>query len=82
LTSRVGVLLEVKRLGKPDAVKIIEGVWRGLAKEAVEAFIKTANGSVRTLVKLIGRVHQVMTINRLETPDAEVIAAAGEMLIR
>ena len=82
LTSRVGVLLEVKRLGKTDAVKIIEGVWRGLAKETVEAFIKTANGSARTLVKLISRVYQVMGINHVETPDAEVIAAAGEMLMR
>jgi DNA transposition AAA+ family ATPase len=64
LTSRVRVLLEVKRTGKPDAVKIIEGVWSGLAKETVGALVKTANGSVRTLVKLMGRVHQVMGINR------------------
>jgi hypothetical protein len=27
LTSRVGVLLEVKRMGRADAVKIIKGVW-------------------------------------------------------
>jgi DNA transposition AAA+ family ATPase len=82
LTSRVGVLLELKRLTKGDAVKIIEGVWRGLSKETIEAFVKTANGSTRTLVKLMGRVHQVMAINRIETPDAEVITAAGEMLMR
>jgi DNA transposition AAA+ family ATPase len=82
LTGRVGVLLEVKRLGKPDAVKIIESVWRDLAKETVEAFIKTANGSARTLVKLIRRVHQTMAVNHIGTPDAEVIAAAGEMLMR
>ncbi|MDR0877249.1 MAG: hypothetical protein LBN21_04295, partial [Treponema sp.] len=61
---------------------IIAGVWNGVAKEAAEAFIKTANGSVRTLVKLMGRVHQVMGINRLEQPDAEVIASAGELLMR
>ena len=82
LTSRVGVLLEIKRLSKPDAVKIIEGVWRELEKETIEAFIKFAGGSVRTLVKLIGRAHQVMGINRIDKPDAEVIAAAGEMLMR
>jgi hypothetical protein len=82
LTSRVGVLLEVKRLGKPDAVKIIEGVWRNLAKDTVEAFVKAAGGSARPLVKLMGRVHQVMMISRAETPDAEVIAAASEMLMR
>jgi DNA transposition AAA+ family ATPase len=82
LTSRMGIFLEVKRMGKTDAVKIIEGVWRDLAKETVEAFVKTANGSVRTLVKLMGRVHQVMVINRRDTPDAEVVAAASEMLMR
>jgi hypothetical protein len=36
--------------------------------------VKTANGPVRTLVKLMGRVHQVTGINRLETPDAEAAA--------
>jgi DNA transposition AAA+ family ATPase len=82
LTSRVGVLLEVKRLGKFDTMKIVEGVWSGLAKETVDAFIKTANGSIRTLVKLIRRVHQTMGVNRIETPDAGVIAAASEMLMR
>jgi hypothetical protein len=76
------VLLELKRLTKADAVKIIEGVWRELAKETIEAFVKAANGSTRTLVKLMGRVHQVMGINRIETPNAEVITAAGEMLMR
>jgi DNA transposition AAA+ family ATPase len=82
LTSRVGVLLEVKRLSKADAAKVVGGVWRSLTKETMDAFVKLANGSVRTLVKLMGRVHQVMGINRIETPDAEVVAAAGEMLMR
>ncbi|MDR1230720.1 MAG: AAA family ATPase [Spirochaetaceae bacterium] len=82
LTGRVGVLLEVKRLGKFDAAKIIESVWRDLGKETVDAFIKTAGGSARTLVKLIRRVHQTMPLNRIETPDTEVIAAAGDMLMR
>lgn len=82
LTSRVGILLEVKRMGKPDAVKIIEGVWRNLPKETMDAFVKLANGSVRTLVKLMGRVHQVMRLNQIETPNAEVVAAAGETLMR
>jgi DNA transposition AAA+ family ATPase len=82
LTSRVGVMLEVKRLGKLDAAKIIGSVWDGLGKETVDAFIKTAGGSARTLVKLIRRVHQTMALNRIETPDTEVIAAAGDMLMR
>jgi DNA transposition AAA+ family ATPase len=82
LISRVGALLEVKSLSRQDAVKIIEGVWKGLPRETAEAFFKAAKGSARTLVKLIGRVHQTMAINRIDIPDAEVIEAAGTMLMR
>jgi DNA transposition AAA+ family ATPase len=82
LTSRVGVMLEVKGLARQDAVKIIEGVWKGLPKETADAFFKAAKGSARTLVKLMGRVHQTMAINRIDTPNAEVIEAAGAMLMR
>jgi DNA transposition AAA+ family ATPase len=82
LTSRVGVMLEVKALARTDAVKIIEGVWKGLPKETLDGFYKGAKGSARTLVKLMGRVHQTMALNHLDTPDEEVIEAAGEMLMR
>jgi hypothetical protein len=63
-------------------VKIIEGVWKGLPRETVDAFFKAAKGSARTLVKLMGRVHQTMAINRIDTPNAEVIEAAGAMIMR
>ena len=82
LASRIGVMVKLGKLKKGDAEKILSGVWSDLAKETVEAFIKTANGSTRTLVKLMGRVHQLMGINRLEKPDAEIIANAGELLMR
>jgi DNA transposition AAA+ family ATPase len=82
LISRVGVMVKLGRLKKADAEKILSGVWTDLSKETVDAFIKGANGSTRTLVKLMGRVHQLMGINRMEKPDAEIIAAAGELLMR
>jgi DNA transposition AAA+ family ATPase len=82
LISRVGVMVKLGRLKKADAEKILAGVWTDLSKEAVDAFVKGAGGSTRTLVKLMGRVHQLMGINRLEKPDAEIIAAAGELLMR
>jgi DNA transposition AAA+ family ATPase len=82
LISRVGVMVKLGKLKKTDADKIIAGVWTDLSKETLEAFVKGANGSTRTLVKLIGRVHQLMGINRMEKPDADVIAAAGELLMR
>jgi len=82
LASRVGVLLKVGRMNKADAVKILSGVWKNLDKEAVNAFTAMAGGSVRTLVKLMGRVHQIMGINRLENPDVDVVSTAGELLMR
>jgi hypothetical protein len=39
-------------------------------------------GSVRTLVKLMGRVHQVVETNRIPAPDADAVTAASEMLMR
>ena len=77
LASRVGVLLKVGRMKRPDAVKILDGVWKGLPKDVVDAFVAMAGGSVRTLTKLMGRVHQVMGLNRMDYPDQDAIAAAG-----
>ena len=82
LQSRIGVLVKLGKLKKEDAGKIVGGVWQNVAKQTLDAFIQTANGSTRTLVKLMGRVHQIMGINRDEQPDAEIIAEAGELLMR
>jgi DNA transposition AAA+ family ATPase len=82
LISRVGVMVKLGKLKKADAEKILAGVWTDLSKETIDAFIKGANGSTRTLVKLMGRVHQIMGINRAEKPDADIIATAAELLMR
>jgi DNA transposition AAA+ family ATPase len=82
LASRIGVFMKLGRLKKADAEKIISGVWSDLSGETLDALIKTANGSARTLVKLMGRVHQTMGINRAENPDADIIATAAELLMR
>jgi len=82
LQSRIGVLVKLGKLKKPDADKIITGVWKDIPKNVLTAFIETANGSTRTLVKLMGRVHQIMGLNKADMPDAEIIAEAGELLMR
>jgi len=82
LQSRIGVFVKLSSLKKVDAEKIIAGVWKNISTSALECFTKTANGSTRTLVKLMGRVHQTMAVNKLDMPDAEVIAASGELLMR
>jgi len=82
LQSRVGVMLKLGNLTKHDGEKILCGVWKDLPKETIDIFIKTANGSTRTLVKLMERVHQLMEINKVKAPDADIIATAAELLMR
>jgi DNA transposition AAA+ family ATPase len=82
LTSRVGVFVKLEKLRKTDAAKILSNVWQNLSAETIESFVKAASGSVRSLVKLIGRVHQTLALSNIEQPDPEVISAAGELLMR
>lgn len=82
IASRVGALLKIGNLTRGDAEKIISGVWKSLPKETIDAFIKGAGNSTRTLVKLMGRAYQLAERNRKEVPDAEIVAAAGEYLMR
>jgi hypothetical protein len=81
LTSRAGVLPGGNRMTRQDATKILNGVWRGLPKETVDAFAKTANGSARTLAKLISSVNKIMALNGIKTPDAEAAVAADGVLV-
>jgi DNA transposition AAA+ family ATPase len=82
LTSRVGVFLKLDKMKKADAAKILSNVWQSLTTETVDAFVKMAAGSVRSLVKLMGRVHQTLALSNIEQPDSEVISAAGELLMK
>jgi DNA transposition AAA+ family ATPase len=52
------------------------------AVETVEAFARAGAGSVRSLVKLIGRVHQTLAVNNIDQPDPDAIVAASELLMR
>ena len=82
LQSRIGVMAKLAGLKRPDAERIVAGVWGNLDKDTMDAFVQMANGSTRTLVKLMGRVHQTMAINNAEVPDPDLIASAGELLMR
>jgi DNA transposition AAA+ family ATPase len=82
LLSRIGTILKVGRMKSEDAKKIMVSVWQAIPQEVITAFTKAANGSVRTLVKLIGRVHRIMAVNRLEIPTLEAVSDAGELVMR
>jgi len=82
LQSRIGVMAKLAAMDRGDAERIVSGVWKDLPRQVLDAFAKTAGGSVRTLVKLMGRVHQGMVLNGAETPDEDIIHAAGELLMR
>ena len=82
LTSRVGVMLTLNRMTKGDAKKILSSIWEKIGREAIKVFFSMANGSVRTLSKLIKRVHRLMLSNKLELPTAEVVEMASELLMK
>jgi len=81
LQSRIGVFARLTAMDRTDAERIVSGVWRDLPRNVMDAFARTAGGSVRTLVKLMGRVHQSMTLNRDEAPNEEIITEAGGFLM-
>jgi DNA transposition AAA+ family ATPase len=80
LLSRVGTFLKVERMKGADAMKIIQIVWQSASREVISALTTSANGSVRTLVKLIGRVHRIMAVNRLEAPTYEAVSDAWDLV--
>jgi DNA transposition AAA+ family ATPase len=80
LLSRVGTFLKVSRMRTEDAANIVKSVWQSASQEVITALTKSANGSVRTLVKLIGHVHRIMAINRLEAPTYEAVSDACELV--
>jgi DNA transposition AAA+ family ATPase len=80
LLSRVGTFLKVERMKPADAARIIQSVWQPASAEVISAMTKSANGSVRTLVKLIECVHRILGVNRLETPTAEAVSDACELV--
>lgn len=82
LASRVGVLLEVEELKAADAERIVRSVWPELEKDAMAAFVKSADGSARALAKLIDRAHRTAVANDLSFPDVETVKLAGSLILR
>lgn len=63
-----------------DAARIIQSVWQSAADEVISTLTEFDNGSVRTLIKLIGRIHRIMAVNRLDTPTDEAVGDACELV--
>lgn len=82
LASRVGVLLEVESLKPVDAERIVLAVWPDLDKATVQAMVKSANGSVRSLSKLIARAHLTAVANDKAEPDADVVRMASALIFK
>ena len=82
LTSRVGVMFKVSHMKSDDAGKILKNVWPEITDSVTASFLSIANESVRTLTKLIGRVHRVMLLNNLSEPTEEAVETASELLMK
>jgi DNA transposition AAA+ family ATPase len=73
LSSRVGTFIRTGRMKNDDAAKIIIGVWEVAPEEVVRGLTKAASGSIRTLIKLIGRTNRIILVYRKEVPDLDMI---------
>jgi DNA transposition AAA+ family ATPase len=81
LQSRIGVIARCGPMKKADAKAIIGGVWKELPKQVIDSMMETAKGPARTLVKLMGRVHQTMFANGQKRPDVDTVSEAAELLM-
>jgi DNA transposition AAA+ family ATPase len=80
ILTRVGTWLMIERMKKQDAEKIIQSAWDGVDEALVELLITTADGCVRTLIKLLDRTYRIMVVHRLDKPTHAAILGAIEMV--
>ncbi|WP_244951130.1 AAA family ATPase [Treponema phagedenis] len=82
LESRIGVFLKLQGLMKVDAERITESVWPEVSQEITESIYEISKRDIRQFVKIINRSQNIMTANRLEMPNVEIIEMAGKMILR
>lgn len=84
IASRVGIFASLGGLRPVDAQTILGGVWPGVEKdkEALDAFWKACSGSLRRLSKLIESAHRTCVVNNLDKPNADVVSAASNLLLK
>ncbi len=83
IASRIGVYAAVAGLRELDAQNIVLSAWPNLVqdRETQKAFWKGCGPSARRLSKLIENAHRTCMANNLEMPTAEVVAAAGALIL-
>lgn len=82
LESRIGVYLPLDGLSKVDAKKIIDTVWQDAPKEIVDAVYDISGKDVRQFVKVINRTQNIMSVNKAQKADLEMIEMAGSMILK
>lgn len=82
LESRIGVYLPLSGLSKKDATSLANAVWPACSKDIIEAIYDVSKTDVRQFCKIIERCQNLMLLNKVETPDLELVEMAAAKVIR
>lgn len=81
LESRIGVYLPLSGLTKKDAQTIAKSVWESIDKDTFNTLYSLSKNDIRQFTKIISRMQKTMSLNKVSTPDLEILELAAKMVI-
>lgn len=82
LESRIGVYLQLDGLSVKDSRKIARAVWPDAGNDLISEIYKQSGNDVRLFTKIIGRMQNIMALNKLTEPDFDIIEEAAKTIFR
>ncbi|WP_429615949.1 AAA family ATPase, partial [Treponema pedis] len=82
LESRIGVYLPLDGLSVKDARKIAKSVWSEIDNELIAGIYKHSGQDVRLFTKIISRMQNIMTLNKITVVDFDVIDEAAKTIFK
>ncbi len=82
LESRIGINLSLEGLTRQDASLIAKSVWSDCPKEVIDTMYSTSRNDVRQFTKIMERLQNTMTVNKLSEPTAESSEIAAWLVLR
>lgn len=90
LLTRIGVLLHLDDIGREDMEKVIDSAWQGLASPVKKALISESSirfrsspsACLRTLAKMLTRLHSYLRRLKKDAPEVEDVKHVAHLVMR
>ena len=82
LESRIGVYLPLDGLSLKDARKIAKSVWPESGNDFIDTVYKQSGRDIRLFTRIIGRMQNIMALNKITEPDFDIIEEASKTIFR